>query len=332
METIKIRLKIIKFLIFTFLSFFCFSQELENKIIICGVIKNGEKGFLNVKRSVQKLSQHLLDYRVIIYENNSIDATKELYLDWAKTEKKLIFIHENLSKEFLENFTVKKGDYRTELIARARNIVLKKALNQEFDSYPYLLMVDLDDFDEWNIDEILNSIKNPEKDWDAIFANGSYDLYALRSKEFLLSAEILGWNLWCAFQPYIGLKLKKILASKRWYPVESAFGGLAIYRREAIKGCIYKGLLDSNYIKKMENSDYTQDFIFKKNKNTKKVIVRAISKLLEWEKSNYNLSFAPDSIYISEHIIFHHQMIENGYDRLFINPSLTHPSKVHRNY
>ena len=332
METIKKRLKNINFLICIFLSIFSFSADLQDKILICGVIKNGENGFLNVKKSIEKLGQRVLDYRVIIYENNSTDATKELYLDWAKSEKKLIFIHENLSKEFLENFTIKKGDYRTEHIARARNIVLKKALNLEFDSYPYLIMVDLDDFDEWNIDEILDSIKNPEKDWDGIFANGSYDLYALRSKEFLLSAEILGWNLWSVFQPYIGLKLKKILASRRWYPVESGFGGLAIYKREAIKGCIYKGLIDSNYIQKMKNSDYTQDFIYKKNKNTKKVIFRALSKLIEWEKSNFTPTAAPDVIYISEHIMFHHQMIENGYDRLFINPSLTHPSKVHRNY
>jgi hypothetical protein len=107
----------------------------EEKVLICGVIKNGEKGFGNVKKCAEALGNLFAAYRVIVYENNSTDATKDLYASWAHNNQKVIFISEDLNQEFLDNYTVKIGDYRTQFIARARNIVLGKALSSEFDDF-----------------------------------------------------------------------------------------------------------------------------------------------------------------------------------------------------
>lgn len=312
---------------------YCSERPSEKKILVLGVIKDGEKGFENSKKSIQKLVKNFLDYRIIVYENNSIDNTKKLYSSWANEDSKVTFLSENLTPSILQNYTPRKGDYRCEFIARARNIVLEKAMSSEFDDFDYIMMSDLDEFDPWDIEEILNSIENPKADWDSISANGSYDLYTIRSDEFRLNPELIGWPLWINLQPKIGKIYADILAKEDWLKVESAFGGLAIYRREAVRGCRYKGLFSSDYVKKLININYKKDLIYVQNPFFyEKIIRHNLHKLMKWQKSGFKSEYLPTDCYASDHVQFHHQMIRNGRDKIYVNPKWKHRSKIHRNY
>ena len=178
------------------------------------MIKNGAKGFPTVKKYAEEVGSKFLDYRVIVYENNSTDNTKELYSSWARENAKVIFISEDLTQEFIDNFTIKKFNYRVEFIARARNIVLEKALEKTYQDYKFHIMVDLDGFKSWPTEEIINAIENPQQDWDVICSNGCYDLYAVRSSEFILNLDLIN-EAWFSSLQYIGVRLKKILSNAR---------------------------------------------------------------------------------------------------------------------
>ena len=155
----------------------------EKKILICGVCKNVEKGFNVVYESVYRLVKNFSDYRVIVYENNSTDCTKQLYQKWALHDKKIIFLSEDLGKKELEGCTPLLNDCRIEYISRARNIVLDEINKNDYKDFDYVLMADLDEFFPWDIENIIQTIEKPEQDWDAVFANGLYDILALRTDE-----------------------------------------------------------------------------------------------------------------------------------------------------
>ena len=60
-------------------------ESLSKKVIICGIAKDIGEGFYTTKQSVERVSSYLDDYRVIIYENNSLDNTKTLLKTWEES-------------------------------------------------------------------------------------------------------------------------------------------------------------------------------------------------------------------------------------------------------
>jgi hypothetical protein len=317
-----------------FIHFFADCETAANKkILITGVVKNGENGFFNSKLCIESLVKHFEDYRIIIYENNSTDKTKKLYSEWAKSNNKLIYISEDLTPEFLKNYTPLVGEYRCEFIARARNIVLKKALSNEFDDFDYILVPDLDFEVPWGINEILNIIENPKKEWDMVAANGSYDIFALRLPNSRLFPETIGYNPTIRINDEIGNYLAMHLKQGKWLKVESAFGGLAIYKRSSLKNCFYRSKCPLDYFEKITTFNPGDDPIFKKDpKKFLPLIIKNRMRFRQWEKSNFSDKAFPTNGYICEHVLLHFQMIRNGFDKLFIDPDLTMTTKEYKNY
>ena len=90
-------------------------------------------------------------------------------------------------------------------------------------------------------------------DWDACTANQLgpyYDIYALRHTEWSpddcwrYEAQLLkkGMNPISAREKAVYSRQRKIPASSPWINVDSAFGGLAIYKRESLENATYSGL------------------------------------------------------------------------------------------
>lgn len=325
------------FILFYCLLFIHFFADCETastkKILITGVVKNGENGFLNSKLCIEGLVQHFEDYRIIIYENNSVDKTKKLYSDWAKSDNKFIFLSEDLTPEFFKRYTPLLGESRCEFIARARNIVLKKAMTEEYEDYDYILVADLDFDAPWCVNEILNIIENPKKEWDMVAANGSYDLLALRLINSRLFPETIGYQATSQSNDEIGNYLAVQLRQGDWLQVESAFGGLAIYKRSSLKNCFYQSKCPPEYFEKIITFNPADDPIFCKNpKKYLPLIAKNRMKFKMWQKSNFSDKAFPPNGYICEHVLLHFQMIKNGFDKLFIDPELKMISKEHKNY
>jgi glycosyltransferase involved in cell wall biosynthesis len=286
--------------------------HIPEKVAISGVCKNVAKALPQTIFSMERLGAHFDDYRIVIYENNSSDGTQEILAAWAKKNPKVTIISETLSVgELLQEGRAQTWNglpYRTEVIARARNTVLKKIYSSEFDEFRFVVMADMDFPKKWRLKPILDSF-SISSDWDAISANGVdrkgryYDRFALRSSKFPLGPEVLGDIWWREVQKaYMHFGKKQGLI-----PVASAFGGLTIYKRDSILGCYYSGTVTPSLASVAE---------------------REIQNNPELEKWGPRVKFVLNSGAVQtpvccEHVTFHAEMILRGHDKIFINPQMT---------
>ena len=256
----------------------------KRKIVVCSIVRDAENGLRANIPVLRELLAYFGDYRVVVYENDSKDRTKELLKDLQATDQEHVLV-------YMENKAAQKTIpmassvncnpfYSTTRISKMvalRNKYMEVVDQLDFNP-DYLMVVDLD-VAQLFLEPILNTF-NYGKEWDAVTANGYslgpnlrrryHDSYALteygdegnpQTEEKILS---------------LAKKYGKLQKADEWIRVYSAFGGLAIYRYEAIKGLRYQLL---------ENGDG-------------RVEVKC------------------------EHFSIYKQMAERGSDKVFINPDM----------
>ena len=322
-----------------------------DKVLICGVCKNIEKAVPNTIRSATQLGSQFSDYRVIIYENNSQDKTKQLLSEWAKTDKHIILISEDLPKKKIASECAMQKCNRTEAIARARNKVLNIAMHDRYADYKYIVWADLDFTDPWDIDNLVQTVLHPEMEWDAVFANGAYDLFAYRDEQFPIGFELIGDKYW---KQLAELRREfSIDPQGPWKKVYSAFGGLGIYKRDALKGCRYSGVvtkdLETVMVEWLKRASEKKEICFLKEyeqlltdaqvidlkedriKHRKQLPDELGVRLLNANGSGKVIWFSCTRKkrlpWTCEHIPLHASMIIHGHDKLYVNPRLisNHP-------
>lgn len=331
------------------LSFLPLSAALiAEKALICGIGKNIEKTIPNVIHSATLLGEQFSDYRIIIYENNSKDKSKKLLQKWASRNPRVLLTSEYLDKKTIAAQCKMKVYNRTETIARARNKVLDIAMKDTFRDYAYIIWVDLDLHKSWDITNIVDTILHPEQEWDAVLGNGAYDLFALRDPEFPIGFELIG----DAYYHQIDRVRSQFILdpSGPWRKVYSAFGGLGIYKRSAIKKCRYSGVVTKDLEKVvgnwLERAYLEQDVCFLDTYEwilSTSYIVDLYKKRLSFSHRDrlperlgmrlHNENGLGEIIWFSctkkrtlpwtcEHITFHASMIVRGHDKIFINPRI----------
>ena len=255
----------------------------ESAIIVCGITRNCGKNLEKNIRTINQLCDFAKNYHVVIYENDSVDNTKQILTNWANERKNI-----HVSLNTFNKITIPEkcssvnpffSVHRIERMASYRNSYLEYIEKENLEG-DYIIMVDLD-VNKIYIDGVLNSFAVCY-DWDAITANGIsrsfssklrkryYDTYALiecgqenipQTEKSITDAK----RQWSFLKP--GMPLIRVV---------SAFGGLSIYKREAIRNCRYGVLLNDN--ERIESR--------------------------------------------TEHLFFYHQMKANGYDKIYINPAM----------
>lgn len=330
-----------KSIVFLF-SFSLFGAQIPDKVLICGIGRNIEAAVPNTIQSATALGSRFSDYRVIFYENNSTDKTQSLLQAWADKNPKVQFISEKISKRRIVKELSMQVMNRTEAIARARNIVLDVAMQKKYDGYKYVIWADLDFLHPWDVESIVEAILHPQEEWDAVFAYGAYDLFALRSAEWPIGFELLGTSF---FDKIDQIRKEFVLAREGpWKKVYSAFGGLGIYKRKALKGCRYSGVvtkdLETVTLQWLEKARGKEKICFYKDYEellAKTVPIDIVKKTL------CNRDALPEQIgvrmakgkviwfsctpkttlpWTCEHVPLHASMILHGYDKLFINPTI----------
>jgi hypothetical protein len=177
-----------------------------------------------------------------IVENNSIDTTKKVLIQLQK-EKANFHVY-NLPD------STGKIKYKTERIAIARNLAIDE-VKRVYPNVDYVAVVDLDAINLGLTREAVESCWK-YKNWNALFANqpdGYYDIYALRHRiwsprDFLLDYESLKneFNEKIALELSLNSKRIKIKKTSNLIKIDSAFGGLGIYRANDLFKEIYIGL------------------------------------------------------------------------------------------
>lgn len=260
-------------------------MKVLSTIVICSIVRNAEQGLNHNIPIINQLCSCFKDYEIIVYENNSTDRTKNILTKWMNWDCNHIHVYmEDIDsqKSIPSAKSVKCNPYfsrkRISKMAFLRNHYMEAIDNLGLVA-DYVIVVDLD-VAQLNLESILNTFEL-EKEWDAVCANG-YSLgpnFRKRYHDTYALTEYGDEN-----NPQTEMKIKH-LAEKYgtmeenddWIRVFSAFGGLAIYKFEAIKGLRYQLL---------ENDD-------------DRVEVRC------------------------EHYSIYKQMVERGYDKVYINPSMT---------
>jgi hypothetical protein len=292
-------------------------EPLESKVIIAGIAKDTAFAVENTIKNIEKLGSHFKEYAVIIYENNSGDATPILYKEWALRNLCVDFTSEILSE-------VQSGGARTEKIARARNKVLDRARTDKYSDFDYFIFADLDFTCPWPIQAILDTIAAPYE-WDCVSANGVrfsgayWDRLAYRGMDYPLGPELLLNEFWDPL--FANDDSWFVLNSPEWKPVYSAFGGLAIYKMKSIIPFTYSGVVTEDlelYYKRIISNLSFDNQQLKRYLNLNDI-------QQEVSSTEIPIVFRTvwyDYVVCCEHVTLHASMALNGFGKFYINPHL----------
>lgn len=209
----------------------------ESRVVITGLARNVATILPVTIQRIENLARCFADFRVVVYENDSTDATKLLLARWAAGNKRVESISEvrddpvNPTTRCLDR-AGRMAFYR----GRCRERVLERCAG--FDA---VIIVDFDVQGGFSIDGIASSFGWPG--WDFVGSNGlicrrdglrmnalrQYDTWALRFDQALtpLSTATAGGIVYDRGGPLV--------------PVTSCFGGLGIYAMDAYRAGSYAG-------------------------------------------------------------------------------------------
>jgi hypothetical protein len=208
----------------------------QQKAIICGISRDNANDFFVMKRHIEFLGSQLDDYRVVIVENDSKDRTKELLKKWATDNPRVTII----SKDFHN-----KKRPSMQFLADVRNMYIDEVNQSKYDEFNLLIVIDMDMSYGFDIRGIYHSFATFDT-WDAIASNGvsnqkgeMYDAFAFRNAEFLFAHYDKPKTYWPEIIPKIQ---RAYLVNTPLVVVDSAFGGLAIYKRKKLNACKYASI------------------------------------------------------------------------------------------
>jgi len=221
-----------------------YSEYNRIPLLIAGTARNIADSWDRTQESLEILISAVSDYSCVIVESNSQDNTLALLLEWA-------------SKDPERRHILSLGDLtepeRTKRLALCRNMYMDFFWSRgDFDRFPLLLVVDLDNLElENSFHKQLSACIARWDEWEAVASNRDgpyYDIWALRCRQ-------LGCTFDCwervrndpegteesRIQKYVRKFETPIPRNRPWIPCESAFGGLALYKTASVKNRVYDG-------------------------------------------------------------------------------------------
>jgi hypothetical protein len=218
----------------------------DKQVVILGLCRNVSQ---QLENDVRRLLESFQDFSAIHFrfvESDSSDSTLGVLSRLEKDVANFKFVSlGNLQEQIPE---------RVARICHCRNICLQ-ILNDDpvLAKCTYVVVSDLDGVNSLlTRSAVLSCWKRI--DWDACMANQAapyYDIYALRHPDwspddcwhFETQLRSTGMNPLSARQRAIYARMITIPPDSEWIPVDSAFGGLAIYKRELFKNVKYFSVL-----------------------------------------------------------------------------------------
>jgi Cryptococcal mannosyltransferase 1 len=310
------------------------------RVVMGGLLRDGELSFGEIVEFIDAARQELPRLDVHVFENNSADRTPEL-LQAAAAERTFLHVRtENWDlDEFRERSKARTWDNkycRVELIAEARNRLLDWMREGGLTAEDRVVIIDWDFAAPPPLEPLAKQILEVPLGIDGLFANGVdrvgryYDLYELRTSQHALGPELLGDRFWSS------RRRRRALArviSPEEQPIEcySAFGGLAIYRADALNGCRYSPYptpeLHAFYRERLREDPENREIRYLRRMKPEKIHRGALlgahlfdDELFYRNNSGFNFPIA------AEHVNLHLAMRTRGRGNFFIAPSLPYLS------
>jgi GT2 family glycosyltransferase len=225
-------------------------KELRCEIVIVGIVKNSAKTLLTDVARLTEAFSDAITIKWVLVESNSTDKTIEKLEQLKNTQPYFKYI--SLGK------IGSNSESRTIGMAKARNEYLDKITkNAEYKSAKYFVVADFNGTNNKLDVESVRSCFN-RTDWDVCTANQNgpyYDVWALRH-EFWQPGDC--WRQLDFFKRFVKFpekalyisvhsKMIKIPKDSDWIEVDSAFGGLAIYKSNLARESKYFGTDENKF-------------------------------------------------------------------------------------
>lgn len=213
------------------------------RAVFAGCAYNCAPYLPEVRANIERMGSLFETWKVVVSENSSTDGTRDILTSWDRTE---VLVLDHLGAE----------PARTLRIAAARNAYLDR-VRAALADFDLLIMLDCDDVNVEPLDigavKAAISFLQQDDSRGAVFANQRgiyYDMWALRHpprvpgdvwEEALVYAETHGVSDLEAFNQTVRKRMFTLPADTPAIEVQSAFGGLGIYRLGAALAGHYCG-------------------------------------------------------------------------------------------
>lgn len=220
-------------------------------VVIVGCVRNGAR---TLRRAVETLARATAGFgsvQFLVIESDSTDSTLAELARLREQSERFQFISLGALADRIPA--------RTERIAHCRNRYLDELRdNPRYASADYVMVADLDGVNNDLRPAAVATCWSKDVPWDVVTANqrdAYYDIWALRHAD------------WCpvdchsqyarlrelfdrprALDIAIHSRMVRLSPRAAWIEVDSAFGGLAIYRREALLVGNYSGVQASETV------------------------------------------------------------------------------------
>jgi hypothetical protein len=220
----------------------------SSNILIVGLARNCERKLANEVQKINSAFSASASINWLVIESDSDDDTIGT-LNKLSVDDTFRFV--SLGK------LRAKYPKRTERIAKCRNFYLEEIKgNLKYNNIDYVVVADLDGVNSKLTPKSVQSCWELSVDWDACFANQSapyYDIWALRhdlwssNDCFEQEAFFKKFTVDDFYNRYTSILSKMISIPKEAAPirVKSAFGGLAIYKKQWLLKGKYVGVTDN---------------------------------------------------------------------------------------
>jgi len=235
----------------------------HSTVVIAGLIRNQAGHMQFIVEQLLQMAAQFLKVDILIVENDSVDNTRDLLLSWAETDKRIHILGCGVnSLECSLNFSVTQGHSiwdrdRIKKMAFLRNIYMDY-IRQNFANYQYLLVWDVDLFGYLYIDGVWNTFGH-------FYEAGKHPLGrpidGVCVSSYYINWDYGGWTYHDPFahieegqvflpgvhENHIRSKMRDVLkrGADLW-PVQSCFGGFAVYRMESVVNRLYNYTVDLN--------------------------------------------------------------------------------------
>jgi glycosyltransferase involved in cell wall biosynthesis len=220
-------------------------------LVIVGCVRNGAKTVRRAVETLARASSGFARVQFLIVESDSTDDTL------AELQR---LRHEVTGFQFTSlGALAEQIPARTERIAACRNRYLDELHHDaQYANVDYVMVADLDGVNNDLRAEAVATCWASTQPWDVVAANqrdAYYDIWALRHPDwcpvdchdqYARLRDLFGKPR--ALAMAIHSRMAKLSPEADWIEVDSAFGGLAIYRREALLRGHYSGVCDGRAI------------------------------------------------------------------------------------
>jgi hypothetical protein len=206
------------------------------RAVICGLARDLAHVLPSTITRIERLGAMFADYRVVVYENDSVDATGAILSDWRQRNSRITILSERRRAPVNP---VASCLQRAARMAYYRNRC-REFLQANTPDFDVAIVVDMDLDGGWSYDGVANTFGHAG--WDFV---GSYGII---ERSYLVQTLLVQYDAWAfrAQGSYARIPTKTVNHMRfsrgdAMLPVYSCFGGLGVYRMPAMLTSRYDG-------------------------------------------------------------------------------------------